>query len=571
MFCYHCQEAKKNIACDTAGICGKKADVSSLHDLLSYALKGLSFYADIAGKAGISEPNIDKFAARAWYSMVTNVNFDASVFVQLISETVQRREHLQRLVQAKGVELNQAIPEEASWHYTAIDQAEFIKKGEVVGVMADGELAGVPADLHAAREMLIYAVKGLGALLEHIQVLDIFQPEHYSFMHQAAAYSLDKNVSLDDLLVMNFNCGEHGLELMGLLERINTEKFGEPVPTTVHVDTWDKPGILVTGHDFLDLQDLLEQSAGTGVDIYTHGEMLAAHSYPAFKKYFNLVANYGGAWQDQKTQFGKFNGPVLVTSNSFQQPKKSYIDKAYTTGMVGWSDITHIDNRRRHEQKNFVEIIEQAKQCEPPTPLAEGSVTVGYGRKALFALTDAVAEAIQAGEIKHIIVLAGYDGRHKERKYYTALVEGLPKDTLILTAGDTKYRFNTQDLGKIKGIPRLLDAGQSHDFYALMSFLKHLQKTMQLVHISDLPVSFNIAWYEQQTILMMLAVFALGIKNVRIGPTLPPFFSAGILEKLTNELAIKGIDTPENDIAAMLKVHEVSTLEVEVDDINAEV
>lgn len=552
MFCYHCQEAKKNIACDTAGICGKKANVSSLHDLLTYTLKGLSFYSVKATELDISEPNIDKFAARAWYSMVTNVNFDAAVFVQLISETVQRREYLKRLVLAKGVELNEPVPEEAQWHYEKIDQAEFIKIGETHGVMAAGELTGEAADLHAAKEMLVYAVKGLGALLEHIQVLDIFQPEYYAFLHQAVAYSLHKEASLDDLLAMNFKCGEQSLELMGRLEGINSEKFGEPEPTIVHIDTWDKPGILVTGHDYQDLQDLLEQSAGSGVDIYTHGEMIAAHGYPAFKKYFNLVANYGGAWQDQKTQFGKFNGPVLVTSNSFQQPKKGYIDKAYTSGMVGWPDIAHIANRRPHEQKNFSKIIEQAKQCVAPTPLAEGCVTVGYGRKALFALSDTIAQSIQAGDIKQIIVLTGYDGRHKERRYYTELIKALPADTLILTAGDTKYRFNTLDLGEINGIPRLLDAGQAHDFYAVMAFLTHLQQSMKLAHLSDLPVSFNIAWYEQQTILMMLALFAKGIKNVCIGPTLPPFFSAGILEKLTETLAIKGIDTPANDIAAML-------------------
>lgn len=561
MFCYHCQEAKKNIACDTAGICGKKADVSSLHDLLTYALKGLSFYAVKATERGISEANIDKFTARAWYSMVTNVNFDSAIFVQLITETVQRREYLKRLLLAKGVELNDTVPAEAAWHYEKIDQAEFIKKGETVGVMADGELSGEAADLHAAKEMLIYAVKGLGALLEHSQVLGAFHSEHYAFIHQAVAYCLDKGAGLDDLLAMNFKCGEHGLELMALLEQINCEKFGQPEPTTVHIDTWDKPGILVTGHDYQDLQDLLEQSAGSGVDIYTHGEMIAAHAYPAFKKYFNLVANYGGAWQDQKTQFGKFNGPVLVTSNSFQQPKKGYIDKAYTSGMVGWPDIAHIDNRRPHEQKNFTAIIEQAKLCAAPTPLAEGSVTVGYGKKALLALTDAIAQSIQAGDIAHIIVMAGYDGRHKERRYYTELIKTLPENTLILTAGDTKYRFNTLDLGDINGIPRLLDAGQAHDFYALIAFLTDLQKTMQLAHLSDLPVSFNIAWYEQQTILMMLALFSLGIKNVYIGPTLPPFFSAGILEKLTESLSIRGIDTPENDLASMLGIQEDNTVE----------
>jgi hydroxylamine reductase len=552
MFCYHCQEAKKNIACDTAGICGKKADVSSLHDLLTYALKGLCFYAVKAQEQGICDTNIDKFTARALYAMVTNVNFDAAIFVQLITEAVQRREFLRRLLAERGISLDADLPAEAQWHYESLDKAELVKKGETVGVKAAGELSGEAADIHAAQEMLIYAAKGLGALLEHIQVMGEFHQDLYVFMHQAVAYTLYKDTGLEDVLAMNFKCGEQGLLAMQVLEHINTENFGHPEPTTVHLDTWDRPGIIVTGHEFQDLHDLLEQSAGTGVDIYTHGEMMAAHSYPAFKKYFNLVANYGGAWQDQKTQFGKFNGPVLVTSNSLQQPKKGYIDKTYTSSMVGWPDLMHIEPRRAHEQKNFAAIIEQAQSCESPTPLTEGSVTSGYGRQALCALSSDIAAAIQSGAIARIIVIAGYDGRHKERKYYTALVENLPADTLVLTCGDTKFRFHQLDLGHINGIPRLLDAGQTHDFYAIMAFLSDLQTTMQLPDLTALPVSFNIPWYEQQTILMMLALFSQGIKNVRIGPTLPPFFSAGILDKLTETLAVKGIDTPENDIAAML-------------------
>ncbi|OQK16545.1 hydroxylamine reductase [Methyloprofundus sedimenti] len=553
MFCYHCQEAKKNIACDTAGICGKKADVSSLHDLLTYTLKGLAFYAVKAAESGITDSNIDKFVARALYSMVTNVNFDPAVFVQLIAETVQRREHLKRLLSKSETVFITEEPEEAQWLYEKIDQEAFVKKGETVGVQAGGELSGDDADLHAAREMLIYAAKGLGALLEHIQVLDVFAPEHYVFMYQAVAYTLQKQRSLNELLAMNYKCGEQAILVMALLEQINIEKFGQPSATTVHLDSWDKPGILVSGQDFHDLQDLLEQSAGSGVDIYTHGEMIAAHSYPAFKKYFNLVANYGGAWQDQKTEFGKFQGPVLVTTNSLQQPKKGYTAKAYTSGMVGWPDIAHIEKRRTEDAKDFSEIIQQALQCEPPLPLTAGSVTVGYGRHALIALTDTITQSIKSGDIKRIIVLIGCDGRHKERRYYTDLVKALPADTLILTAGDTKYRFHQLELGEINGVPRLLDAGQTHDFYAVIAFLTHLQNTMQLEHINQLPVSFNIAWYEQQTILMMLAIFALGIKNLRIGPTLPPFFSPGILQKLTDELAVKGIDTPENDVAAMLE------------------
>ncbi len=553
MFCYHCQEAKKNIPCDTAGICGKKADVSSLHDLLTYTLKGLCFYAEKSTESRITDENIDKFIARALYSMVTNVNFDPAVFVQLIAETVQRREHLKRALIESGTVINGEEPVEAQWFYERIDQADFVKKGETVGIHADGELSGADVDLHAARELLIYAAKGLGALLENIQALGGFELEHYVFMHKAVAYTLQQERSLDELLAMNYRCGDQAILAMALLERINTEKFGQPAATAVHLDTWDKPGILVSGHDFQDLQDLLEQSAGSGIDIYTHGEMIAAHGYPAFKKYFNLVGNYGGAWQDQKTQFGKFQGPVLVTSNSLQQPKKGYTAKAYTSGMVGWPGVAHVEKRRIDKSKDFSKIIEQALQCEPPQALTEGSITVGYGRQALFELTDTIAAAIKSTAIKRIIVLIGCDGRHKERRYYTELVESLPADTLILTAGDTKYRFHQLDLGVINGIPRLLDAGQTQDFYAVMAFITHLQKTMQFGHINDLPISFNIAWYEQQTILMMLALFSLGVKNLRIGPTLPPFFTPEILQKLSDELAVKGIDTAENDVAAMLE------------------
>ena len=554
MFCYHCQEAKKNIACDTAGICGKKSDISSLHDLLTYTLKGLAYYTDKAAELGLAEKNLDQFMARSLYAMVTNVNFDADIFMQLITESIQRREYLKRKLITEGASFKQLLPEETLWHYEKIDLAEFIKKGEAVGVMPTDKVPEQELDLHAAREMLMYACKGLGALLEHIQVLDIYTAEHYAFIHKALAFILDKEADLDAVLAMNYACGEQAMELMALLEKANTERFGEPEPTQVHLDTWDKPGIIVTGHDLQDLQDLLEQSAGSGVDIYTHGELLSAHSYPAFKKYFNLVANYGGAWYEQKTQFGKFKGPVLVTSNSLQQPKKGYIDMAYTSGMVGWSGLKHIQDRRKNEAKDFSAIIEQAKNCPAPDTLNTGSITTGYGNKALQALVDPIAELIKTGDIQHILVLAGCDGRHKERKYYTELVKSLPSDTLIITAGDTKYRFYNLELGDIKGIPRLLDAGQIYDFCAVMGFLSALQNKMQLSHINELPVSFNIAWYEQQTILMMLVLFHKGIKNVTIGPTLPPFFSPGILEKLNSEFLMKGIDTVEKDIAAMLGI-----------------
>ncbi|MCK5188774.1 MAG: hydroxylamine reductase, partial [Methylococcales bacterium] len=340
---------------------------------------------------------------------------------------------------------------------------------------------------------------------------------------------------------------------MELLEKANSKKFGHPQPTTVYFDTWDKPGILVSGHDLQDIEDLLEQTAGTGVDVYTHGEALSAHAYPAMKKYFNLVANYGSAWQNQKTEFPKFNGPILVTTNSIQQPKKTYQDKLFSTGLVGWPDVPHIADRKPGQCKDFSAIIECAKQNEAPAPLTEGASITGYGIQVLSGLVDNIASAIKADKIKRIIVLAGTDGRHKERKYYTDLAEALPQDAIIITAGDLKYRFHQHDFGSIDDIPRFIDAGQSNDFSVIISFLKKLQQTMSLSELNALPVSFNIAWYEQKTILMMLALFVLNVKNIRVGPTLPPFFTPTILELLTDKYGLKGIDSVENDIEAMMK------------------
>jgi len=555
MFCYHCQEAKKNTVCDTAGICGKKANVSSLQDLLMFSLKGLSFYGVQAEELGLVSHKTHRFLANALYSMVTNVNFDPNDFINLIDEAVKRRNSLRKqfLVayqQKNDQEFNQPIPEEAQWQYTELSESAFIEKGETVGVQKDLDL--VDADVHALQECLLYAVKGLGSLAVHNLALGVEDSEQYQFMHRALNFTLNKDNTLEDLLALLLRCGELGLLAMGELEQANNSKFGHPVPTTVYLDTWDRPGILVSGHDLQDLQDLLEQTAGIGVDVYTHGEALSAHAYPALKKYFNLVANYGGAWQDQKTQFPKFNGPVLVTTNSIQQPKKTYQDKLFSTGMVGWPGVPHIADRKPGQRKDFSAIINLAIHSAAPAPLTEGTTTTGYGLQALMSLTEKITAAIQNGKIKRLIVIAGTDGRHKERRYYSQLAEALPEDALIITAGDTKYRFYQHDFGQIDDIPRLLDAGQSNDFFAIISFLKQLQKTLSLSELKALPVSFNIAWYEQKTILMMLALFALDFKNIRIGPTLPPFFTSNILELLADKYALKGIDTVENDVESLM-------------------
>jgi hydroxylamine reductase len=555
MFCYHCQEAKKNTVCDTAGICGKKANVSSLQDLLMFSLKGLAYYCARAESFNLVSEANNRFMAKALFSMVTNVNFDPADFVALIDEAIKRRNSIRSqflaAYQAKhGAEFNESLPDEASWEYEKVDEKIFTDFGATVSVEKD--LEQQDPDVHALQECLLYASKGLGSLAVHNLALGIENDDLYKFLHKALNYTLQPDNTLEDTLAMALQSGEFGLAAMGQFEQANCAKFGHPEPTSVHLDAWDRPGILVSGHDLQDIEDLLEQTAGTGIDVYTHGEAIVAHAYPALKKYFNLVANFGGAWQDQKTQFPKFNGPILVTTNSIQQPKKTYEEKLFSTGMVGWPGVTHIADRKPGQRKDFSALIEIAKQSEPPNPLTDGSVTIGYGLQALTSLTDKIAAAIKAKKINRIIVLAGTDGRHKERRYYTELAEALPTDALIITAGDTKFRFHQMDFGMIEDIPRLLDAGQSNAFHDIIGFLKLLQQQMGVSELNQTPVSFDIAWFEQKTILLILALFALDFKNIRVGPTLPPFFSEKILQLLQERYGLKGIDTAENDVEALM-------------------
>ncbi len=558
MFCYHCQEAKKNLVCDKTGICGKKENVSSLQDLLMYSLKGLAFYSTQPEVADLVTDKTHRFIAKALFSMVTNVNFSPTDFVELIDEAVRRKNSLRKKFlnsyqQKHEQPYEQAIPEEAAWQYEKVDEQAFTDMGATVGV--ESHIDMLDEDVLTMQECLLYAVKGLGALAVHSLELDIEDIEQYRFMQQALSFTLNKNNSVDDIFPLLLRSGELGLAAMEQLEDINSKTFGNPLPTKVYLDALENPGILVSGQDIQDIDDLLEQTAGTGIDVYTHGEAIAAHTYPALKKYFNLAGNYGGAWQDQKTQFPKFNGPILVTTNSIQQPKKTYQEKLYSTGMVSWPDVPHIADRKPGQRKDFSQIIELARQSEAPTPLTEGQYITGYGLNALNSLTSKIAAAVTTNKIKKIIVLTGTDGRHKERKYYTELAESLPADALIITAGDTKYRLIQHDFGYIDEIPRLLDAGQSHGFSVIIRFLLQLQKELSLTELNALPVSFNIAWYEQTSILMMLALFSLEIKNIRIGPTLPPFFTPNIQQMLTDKYGLKGIDTVENDVESLMAVN----------------
>jgi hydroxylamine reductase len=555
MFCYHCQEAKKNLVCDKTGICGKKENVSSLQDMLMYSLKGLAFFSTQTEAVDLVTDKTHRFIAKALFSMVTNVNFSPTDFVELIDEAVRRKNSLRKqflnAYQKKHEQpYDQTIPEEAEWQYEKVDEQAFTDLGATVGIESHIEL--LDEDILAMQECLLYAVKGLGALAVHSLELDVEDIEQYRFMQQSLSFTLNKNNSVDDIFPLLLRSGELGLAAMERLEDINSKIFGNPQPTDVYLDTLENPGILVSGQDIQDIDDLLAQTAGTGIDVYTHGEAIVAHTYPALKKYFNLVGNYGGAWQDQKTQFPKFNGPILVTTNSIQQPKKTYQEKLFSTGMVSWPDVPHVSDRKQGQRKDFSEIIELAKKGEPPTPLTEGQYTTGYGLYMLSSLTGKIAAAITDNKIKRIIVITGTDGRHKERKYYTELAESLPADVLVITAGDTKYRLIQHDFGFIEEIPRLLDAGQSHGFSVIIRFLLQLQKELNLTELNALPVSFNIAWYEQTSILMMLALISLKIKNIRVGPTLPPFFTPNIQQMLTDKYGLKGIDTVENDVESLM-------------------
>jgi len=545
MFCYHCQEAKKNQVCDKTGICGKKENVSSLQDLLMYSLKGLAFYTTRADEFDLVSDKTHRFIANALFSMVTNVNFTPADFVALIDETLKRRDTIRQQFLAAYqqnhlTEFDQPIPEPANWQPDCLDEQALTDYGATVGV--EQTLTLLDPDIHALQECLLYAVKGLGSLAVHRRAIADQSIEQDRFIQQALDFTLNQDNTLEQVLTWVLKAGTLGLSAMTALSQANSQRFGEPEPSTVYLDTWDRPGILVSGHDLSDIEDLLVQTQGTGIDIYTHGEAIVAHSYPQLKKYFNLVANYGNAWQNQKTEFPKFNGPILITTNSIQQPKKTYQEKLFTTGMVSWPEIPHIADRKPGQRKDFSALIAIAQNSPPPTPLTEGQYSLGYGNQTLSALIDQIALAIQSGQIQQIRVIVGTDGRHKERRYYTQLAENLPADCLILTAGDVKYRFYQHDFGKIGTLPRLLDVGQSQDFAVIIQGLTQLQKALGIESLNQLPVWFDIAWYEQKTLLIILALFALNFKNICIGPTLPPFFTPNLLTLLQQRFALQGID-----------------------------
>jgi hydroxylamine reductase len=537
MFCFQCEEATRGTGCTIKGICGKTESVAVLHDLLVHVLKGLAVVAEEAQRQGRADETVGPFISQALFATITNSNFDAARIEALVQSALAKRDALKVAI---GFSSDQ---DAVTWHGTP---GAYAAKGAEVGVLSQPD-----EDLRSLRELLIYGVKGMAAYTDHAAILGLERPEIYAFMIKALA-ATTRELSMDEMTALVMECGEKGVTAMALLDEANTAAYGHPEITQVKLGVGKKPGILISGHDLKDLEDLLEQTAGTGVDVYTHSEMLPAHAYPKFKQYPHFVGNYGNAWWQQDKEFAAFNGPILMTTNCITPVKSAYRDRIYTTGMTGWPGIQHIPDRPEGGAKDFSALIEQAKRCDPPTELEQGELTTGFAHAQVMALAEQVVDAVKTGAIKRFVVMGGCDGRHKERSYFTDVAQALPQDAVILTAGCAKYRYNKLDLGDIGGIPRLLDAGQCNDSYSLAYVALKLKEVFGLDDINELPISYDIAWYEQKAIIVLLALLYLGVKHIRLGPTLPAFLSPNVAKVLIEQFDIKPIGDVQEDVAAMM-------------------
>ncbi|PKK89121.1 MAG: hydroxylamine reductase [Candidatus Wallbacteria bacterium HGW-Wallbacteria-1] len=552
MFCHQCQETAMNTGCSMKqGICGKKDEVANLQDLFIWVLKGISFWATKGSQIGIYDEDIASFVANGLFTTITNANFSKTDFLNYISKGLEHRDTLKKVVldswrSSYGSDFNSAIPECALWK---ADDSVVIEKKASAGT--GGWLEIADENIRSLKALVLYGLKGMSAYLEHGFQIKRGGKELFLFIMQALSELVDESKSQDELIALVLKTGEMGVATMKYLDEANAH-YGEQEITEVSTGVRDNPGILISGHDFVDLEELLNQSTNAGVDIYTHSEMLPAHYRPFFKKYNHLAGNYGNAWYLQKEEIEKFNGPVLFTSNCLVPPKVETNDRIFTTGPVGFEGCRHIPDRPRGGHKDFSPIINMAKSCKPPQEIENGKIIGGFGHGQVLALADKVVAAIKAGKIKRFIVMAGCDGRHKTRSYFTEVAKKLPKDTVILTAGCAKYKYNKLNLGDIDGIPRVLDAGQCNDSYSLAVVALELQKVFKANDINDLPISFDIAWYEQKAVLVLLALLSLGFKGIRIGPTLPGFLSPAVAGILVNAFNLKLISTPEDDIKDMM-------------------
>ncbi len=537
MFCYQCQETAGNKGCTVSGMCGKVPEVANMQDLLIYVTKGLSAVTTKLREKKIAvDDDVNHRVTFNLFTTITNANFDKTSIKNRIKDTLLEKE---RLLNKLGDDEKKELPEAALWNG---DENEFEKKAKEVGIVqAEDE------NIRSLRSLITYGIKGIGAYSKHANALLKDNPEIDAFIQKALAATMNDDMSVDSLVSLALEVGKNGVAVMQLLDKANTAAYGNPEITKVNIGVRKNPAILVSGHDLRDLEMLLEQTKGTGVDVYTHSEMLPACSYPAFKKYPNFVGNYGNAWWQQKEEFEKFNGPILMTTNCIVPPKESYKDRLYTTGATGYPGCKHITGGYG-EKKDFSQIIEHAKKCPPPTEIEHGEIYGGFAHAQVVALADKVVDAVKSGAIKKFVVMAGCDGRAKSREYYTEFAKALPKDTVILTAGCAKYRYNKLDLGMIGDIPRVLDAGQCNDSYSLVVIAMKLKEAFGLNDINELPIIYNIAWYEQKAVLVLLALLSLGIKNIHLGPTLPAFLSPEVVDVLVDKFDIAGITTVQNDM-----------------------
>ena len=536
MFCFQCQETAGNKGCMFGGVCGKKPETANLQDLLTYVTKGLSEITTRLRSEGKEIPAaIDRLITTNLFMTITNANFDDDRFIDRINETLSSRDELfEQLHDDTG------LSDAASWQYRTAEERTL--KADKVGVLDTGN-----EDLRSLRELTLYGLKGMAAYNKHANVLGYADTAIDAFLQKALAKTLDDSLSTDDLTSLVLETGSFGVKVMALLDTANTSTYGNPEITKVELGVRNNPAILISGHDLRDLEMLLEQTANTGIDVYTHSEMLPAHDYPAFKKYPHFAGNYGNAWWKQKEEFEAFNGPILLTTNCLVPPKESYKDRIYTTGSVGFSGCKHIDGEIG-EIKDFSAIIEHAKKCPPPTQLESGELVGGFAHHQVLALADKVVDAVKSGAIKKFVVMAGCDGRSPARNYYTDFAKALPQDTVILTAGCAKYKYNKLPLGDIGGIPRVLDAGQCNDSYSLALIALKLKEVFGLDDINQLPIVYNIAWYEQKAVIVLLALLSLGVKNIHLGPTLPAFLSPNVVNVLIENFGIAGITDVDTDL-----------------------
>ncbi|RGQ96541.1 hydroxylamine reductase [Bacteroides fragilis] len=540
MFCFQCQETAKGTGCILSGVCGKTPEVANMQDLLLFVVRGIAVYNQALRKDGRSSARADKFIFDALFTTITNANFDKHAIIKKIKKGLELKKDLSNQVTIEHV------PDECTWYG---DETEFEEKAQTVGVLRTSD-----EDIRSLKELVHYGIKGMAAYVEHAYNLGYENPEIFAFMQYALAELTREDITVDELITLTLATGNHGVQAMAQLDTANTSHYGNPEISEVNIGVRNNPGILVSGHDLKDIEELLQQTEGTGIDIYTHSEMLPAHYYPQLKKYKHLAGNYGNAWWKQKEEFESFNGPILFTTNCIvpPRPNATYKDRIYTTGATGLEGATYIPERKDGKQKDFSVIIEHARRCQPPVAIESGKIVGGFAHAQVIALADKVVEAVKSGAIRKFFVMAGCDGRMKSRSYYTEFAEKLPADTVILTAGCAKYRYNKLPLGDINGIPRVLDAGQCNDSYSLAIIAMKLQEVFGLKDINDLPIVYNIAWYEQKAVIVLLALLALGVKKIHLGPTLPAFLSPNVKQVLIDNFGIGGISTADEDIAKFL-------------------